>query len=94
VVPPASEPAPPSAGKDKPKCSPKYIRWSDLLRRVFRIETVCPKCQTPLRLISLIKSEAIAKKILIAMHLPADAPELHPARSPPGGAGGGEDWVN
>jgi hypothetical protein len=58
------------------------------------IETVCPKCQTPLRLISLIKSEAIAKKILIAMHLPADAPELHPARSPPGGAGGAEDWVN
>jgi hypothetical protein len=30
--------------------------------------------------ISLIKSETIAKKILIAMHLPADAPELHPAR--------------
>jgi len=94
VVPSASEPAPPSAGKDKPKSSPKYIRWSDLLRRVFRIETVYPKCRTPLRLISLIKSEAIAKKILIAMHLPADAPELHPARSPPGGAGGGEDWVN
>jgi hypothetical protein len=50
--------------------------------------------QTPLRLISLIKSEAIAKKILIAMQLPTDAPELHPARSPPGGAGGAEDWVN
>jgi hypothetical protein len=94
VVPPASEPAPPSAGKDKPKSSPKYISWSDLLRRVFGIETVCPKCQTPLRLISLIKSEAIAKNILTAMHLPADAPELHPARSPPGGAGSGVDWVN
>jgi hypothetical protein len=67
---------------------------------VFGIETVCPKCQTPLRLISLIKSEPIAKKILVAMHLPVElgptrptpAPrgfaalfaKLHPARSPPG----------
>jgi len=32
------------------------------------------KCQAPLRLISLIKDEAIAKKILVAMHLPAEAP--------------------
>jgi hypothetical protein len=58
---------------------------------------VCPKCQTPLRLISLIKSEPIAKKILTAMHLPADVPELHPARPPPGGAGelgDAEDYVN
>jgi len=68
-----------------------------LLRRVFGIETVCPKCQVPLRLISLIKSEPIAKKILVAMHLPADVPELHPARPPPGQDGAGrdaEDWVN
>ncbi len=76
-----------AAGEDKPKRKSKYIRWSDLLRRVFGIETLCPKCQTPLRLISLIKSEAIAKKILIAMHLPADAPGLHPARPPPGATG-------
>jgi hypothetical protein len=94
VVPAAPEPAPPHAGKDKPKRCPKYIRWSDLLRRVFGIETICPTCQTPLRLISLIKSEPIAKKILIAMHLPAEAPELHPARPPPGKPGSGEDWVN
>jgi hypothetical protein len=50
---------------------------------VFGIEVVCAKCKSPLRLISLIKSEPIAKKILVAMHLPADAPELHPARGPP-----------
>jgi hypothetical protein len=110
VVPAAPEPAPPFAGKDNPKRSPKYIRWSDLLRRVFGIETVCQKCQTPLRLISLIKSEAIAKKILVAMHLPAElgpthptpaprgfaAPvaELHPARPPPRQSESGEDWLN
>jgi hypothetical protein len=64
---------------------------------VFEIETVCPKCQTPLRLISLIKSEPVARKILVAMHLPADAPELQPARPPPGCDRDGrdvEEWVN
>jgi len=84
-------------GQDKPKSRPRYIRWSELLRRVFGIETVCLKCQTPLRLLSLIKSEPIARKILIAMHLPAEAPELHPARAPPRADRDGrdaEDWVN
>ena len=89
--------APSAAGQDKPKSRPKYIRWSELLRRVFGIEVVCPKCQAPLRLISLIKSEPIAKKILIAMHLPADVPGLHPARPPPGCGREGreaEDYLN
>jgi len=39
-----------------------------------------PKCKGPLRLIALIKTEDIAKKILTAMHLPMEVPELHPAR--------------
>jgi hypothetical protein len=82
---------------DKPQRKSKYIRWSELLRRVFGIEVLCPNCQTPLRLISLIKSEPVAKKILTAMHLPADVPELHPARPPPGRdgePGHAEDYVN
>jgi hypothetical protein len=94
---PSPAATPPDAEQDKPKRRSKYIRWSDLLRRVFGIETVCQKCKVPLRLISLIKSEPIARKILIAMHLPADVPELHPARPPPGRDGDGrdaEDWVN
>ena len=67
------------------------------MRRVFGVEVICQKCQTPLRLISLIKSKPIARKILVAMQLPADVPELHPARPPPGRDGGGrdaEDWVS
>ena len=42
-----------------------------------------------------------AKKILTAMHLPTEVPELHPARPPPGTAGAaggqeeaGESWLN
>jgi hypothetical protein len=83
--------------QDGPQRKSKYIRWSDLLRRVFAIETVCPRCQVPLRMISLIKSEAIAKKILTAMHLPAEVPKLRPARPPPehgGAVPGPEDYIN
>jgi len=92
-------PAPPATavGQDGPKPRSKYIRWSELLRRVFGIETVCQKCRVPLRLISLVKSEAVAKKILTAMHLSADVPELRPARAPPGrdpDARGAEDYIN
>ena len=34
-------------------------------------------------MIALIKSEDIAKKVLTAMHLPSDVPQLGPARPPP-----------
>jgi len=60
----------------------KYIPWAELLRKTFGFEIVCQKCQSPLRLIALIKSEDIVQKILTAMHLPSDVPELHPARPP------------
>jgi hypothetical protein len=36
-----------------------------------------------LRLIALIKTREVIEKILVAMHLSADVPELHPARPPP-----------
>jgi hypothetical protein len=67
------------------------------LRRTFGFEIVCSKCQAPLRLIALIKSEDVAKKILTAMHLPSDVPQLRPARPPrppPQKTGGGDDWLN
>ena len=73
------------------------IPWAELLRRTFAIDIKCGRCGKPLRLLALIKTEAVIKKILLAMHLPAEAPELHPARPPPGGdreARGGEDTLN
>ena len=59
----------------------------------FGFEIVCSKCKGPLRLIALIKTEDVAKKLLKAMHLPTEIPELHPARPPPRspGVAGGED---
>ena len=50
-----------------------------------------------LRLIALIKTEDLAKKILKAMHLPSDVPQLRPARPPrppTGDTGRGDDWLN
>jgi len=61
------------------------------------IDIKCAKCGNPLRLIALTKTRAVIEKILVAMHLPADVPELHPARPPPQPereARGAEDLIN
>ena len=72
-----------------------YISWSELLRRTFEIDTICPRCKTPLRLIALIKTDDTIKKILSAMGLPTCAPKLSPARPPPSQSGAeGRDWLN
>jgi hypothetical protein len=71
------------------------ISWSELLRRTFEIDTICPRCQSPLRLIALIKTDDTIKKILSAMGLPTEAPKLFPARPPPSQSGGEDgDWLN
>jgi hypothetical protein len=94
VVPsPATLPLPPTDSA-KPAGKSRYIPWAQLLRKTFGFELLCSKCQAPLRLIALIKTEDVARKILTAMHLPTEVPELHPARPPPRAAGGVDDWVN
>jgi hypothetical protein len=67
VVPAPAVPTP--LAQDKPKNTSRYISWSELLRRTFGIEILCTKCKSQLRLIALIKTEDLAKKILTAMHL-------------------------
>jgi hypothetical protein len=94
VVPAPVERAPAPAEQDKPASTSKYIPWAELLRKTFGFEIVCSKCHGQLRLIALIKTEAAAQKILKAMHLPSDVPELHPARPPPGDTGGGDERLN
>ena len=55
-----------------------YISWSQLLRRTFQIDTTCPRCKSPLRLIALIKTEDTIKKILAAMACPQRRPNHIP----------------
>ena len=72
-----------------------YISCSDLLRKTFEIDTICPRCKSPLRLIALIKTENTINKILSAMGLPTEAPKLFPPRPPPSESGGdGGGWLN
>jgi hypothetical protein len=47
-----------------------HISWGQLLKRTFEIDTVCPRCKTPLRLIAMIETEDTIKKVLSAMGLP------------------------
>jgi hypothetical protein len=96
VVPAPAAPVP-ANDKGKPDGKSRYIPWAELLRRTFGFELVCQKCKFPLRLIALIKNQDVAKKILTAMHLPAEVPQPHAARSPPASereARDAEDWVN
>jgi hypothetical protein len=91
-VPPAATPE--EMDKPSPPLS-HYISWSELLRKTFQIDTVCPACKSPLRLIAMIETEDTIKKILSAMGLPTEAPKLCPARPPPSESGGeGGDWLN
>ena len=82
--------------KDKPSLPlSHYISWSDLLRKTFAIDTICPRCKSPLRLIALIETEDTITKILSAMGLPTEAPKPWPARPPPSQSGGeGGDCLN
>jgi hypothetical protein len=93
VVPATATPPEPT-GLDKPASKSRYIPWAELLRKTFGFEIVCAQCKTQLRLIALLRTEDVAKKILTAMHLPVEVSELHPARPPPGETGGGDDCLN
>ena len=57
--------------------------WTDKSDgRTFEIDTICPRCKTPLRLIAMIETYDTIKKVLSAMGLPTCAPKLWPARLP------------
>ena len=77
VVPAPASP-PPADKTDQPPGRSRYIPWAELLRRTFGIDVVCAKCQAPPRLIALIKTEAIAKKILTAVRLVPSGPRACP----------------
>jgi len=68
----------------------RYYTWAEQLRRVFSIEVfMCPRCQGPRRLLSAILDPDSIERVLRAMGLPCDVPELAPARAPPGD---GQEW--
>jgi ribosomal protein L32 len=67
----------------------RYYTWAELLRRVFGVEIfTCPNCGGARRLLAAIKDPDSIERVLRAVGLPFDAPELAVARAPPDGGGG------
>ena len=68
----------------------RYYTWAELLRRAFGVEVLrCPRCGGARRLLAAIQDPDSIERVLRAMKLPFDAPELAPARAPPGGE---QEW--
>jgi hypothetical protein len=64
----------------------RYYTWAELLRRVFRVEIfTCPNCGGARRLLAAIQDPEAIARVLRAVGLPFDAPELAVARAPPDG---------
>jgi len=71
----------------------RYYTWAELLRRVFRVEIfTCSNCGGARRLLAAIQDPSSIERVLRAMGLPFDAPELAVARAPPDGGGGWGGW--
>jgi hypothetical protein len=66
------------------KPSSRSLSWAELMMRVFLVDVLCcPNCQGRLRPISIIKEDAVIKKILNHLDLPTELPIPKPSRSPP-----------
>jgi hypothetical protein len=58
--------------------------WSELMRSTFGLDVLaCPRCGDRLRYIATITDPQVARRILEHLNLPARAPPLAPARTPP-----------
>ena len=69
------------ADADTP-CPPSRASWARMLRRVFEIELLCPRCGTELAVISFVTEPATIDRILTHMSEAGFEP-LFDARAPP-----------
>ena len=53
----------------------RRLAWAVLMKRAYALDVlVCPRCQGPMRLVSVIQDERVAARILEHLGLPARAP--------------------
>ena len=53
----------------------RRLAWAVLMKRAYAIDVlICPRCQGPMRLLSVIQDERVARRILEHLSLPARAP--------------------
>jgi hypothetical protein len=61
----------------------RYYTWASLLRRAFGVDVLtCPRCGGTRRLLAAIQDPDSIERVLRAMKLPFDVPELALARAP------------
>ena len=66
-----------------------YYTWASLLRRAFGVHVLtCPRCGGVRRLLAAIQDPDSIERVLRAMGLSSEVPELAPERAPPGGEPG------
>jgi len=87
----APAPAPAAGGSpDEETAAPhrrsRWVKWADLLRRVFEIDVLaCARCGGRLRFVAAIDDPEAIRRILGHLGLPTSITPPLPARSPPGG---------
>jgi hypothetical protein len=101
--PPAGVPFRPEAGRSPPidegagAAMPRkngWVRWADLLRRVFEIDVLrCAHCGGQLRFVAAIDDPEVVRRILDHLGLPTSIAPPLPARSPPGLTQASFDWA-
>ena len=53
----------------------RRLAWAVLMKRAYAVDVlVCPRCAGPMRLLSVIQEESVARRILEHFRLPARAP--------------------
>ena len=91
--PSAGRSSPPAAGGSppagevaaRPRAS-SWVKWADLLRRVFEIDVLaCARCGGRLRFVAAIDDPEAIRRILGHLGLPTSITPPLPARPPPGG---------
>jgi hypothetical protein len=101
--PPAGVPSRPETGRSPPidegagAPTPRqngWVRWADLLRRVFEIDVLrCARCGGRLRFVAAIDDPEVVRRILGHLGLPTSIAPPLPARSPPGLTQQSFDWA-
>jgi hypothetical protein len=98
---PTGAPSQPAAGRSPPidegagaaaRRRNGWVRWADLLRRVFEIDVShCARCGGWLRFVAAIADADVVRRILGHLGLPTSIAPPLPARPPPGIAQGSFD---
>lgn len=80
-----SQIVPSNSEKKKAKSPyPEQTKWAELLKKSFSIDVLkCSKCGGKMRVLSVIKDSAIARRILEAKGMWAEPPKKSPPRAPP-----------